>query len=94
MNCSPESILDYLNRARVRCTYGAFGGVLGIPAIAVGRQLAPRRPYASWVVNADTGSPTGYTSADKHPDLYSTSDIIRTPDDLRRRMRSNDADKA
>ena len=31
MNCSPESILDYLNRARIRCTYGAFADVTGIP---------------------------------------------------------------
>lgn len=90
MNCSPESILDYLNRARVRCTYGAFGDILGLPAIAVGRQLSPRRPYASWVVNAGTGKPTGYAPADEHPDLYRTNDIIKTGGELRRRMQRNE----
>ena len=87
MNLSPKSILDHLNRTRVRCTCGAFGGVAGIPPIAVGRQLGPRRPEASRVVNADTGEPTGYAPHQQHPDLYGTNDIIRTPDELRRRMR-------
>lgn len=87
MNGSPELILDYLNRARIRCTYGAFGGVAGIPPVAVGRQLGPRRPEASWVVNADTGEPTGYAPHQQHPDLHRTNDIIRTPDELRQRMR-------
>ena len=88
MHCSPELILDYLNRERIRCTYGAFARVLGVPVRSAGRHLGEKRPYASWVVNDRSGEPTGYTEHERHPDLYRTSDIIRTEDELRRRMRT------
>ena len=91
MNCSPESILDYLNRARIRCTYGAFADVMGIPVRSVGQHLARRRPYTSWVVNARTGQPTGYAEHEQHRDLCRTNDVIRTGDELRARMRRTDA---
>ena len=89
MNHSPESILDHLNRDRIRCTYGAFAGVLGVPARSVGRHLGARRPYASWVVNRRTGEPTGYAGHEKHPALRRTRHVIETEDELRRRLRGN-----
>ena len=89
MNHSPESILDHLNRDRIRCTYGAFAGVLGVPVRSVGRRLGARRPYASWVVNRRTGEPTGYAGHEKHPALRRTRHVIETEDELRRRLRGN-----
>lgn len=89
MNCSPEFILDYLNRARVRCTYAAFADVLGVPRRSAGRHLGDRRPEASWVVSKTTGDPEGYADRNKHLELYRTDYIIETEDELRRCMRSN-----
>ncbi len=90
MNCSPDLILDYLNRARVRCTYEAFAGVLGVPTRSSGRYPGDARPEASWVVNKhNKGEPSGYADYNKHPELYRTTYIIETEDDLRRCMRRN-----
>ena len=86
MNASMGQILDYLNRARIRCTYGAVAELLGVLPRSVGRLLSPRRPEASWVVNAATEEPTGYAEHEKHTDLYRTSAVIKTGEDLRRRM--------
>ena len=69
---------------RIRATYGAVGAVIGIPARSVGAVLGHRRRLASWVVNAHTGKPSGYTPDQKHSGLERTSHIIRTGDELRR----------
>ena len=92
MNCSPDLILDYLNRARVRCTYKAFADVLGVPERSSGRYLGDPRPEASWVVKKagkHKREPEGYADYNKHPELRQTSYIIETEDDLRRCMRRN-----
>ena len=73
---SIEEILAYLNAARVRCTYGAVGKVIGCHPISVGRLLGERCKEASWVVNARTEQPTGYTSNRKHPQLKEKDHII------------------
>ena len=87
MNCSADLILDYLNRARVRCTYEAFTGVLGVPTRSCGRYLGDHRPYASWVVAKRDGNPTGYAEHNKHPELYHTSHVIKADDELLHCMR-------
>lgn len=89
MNCSPELILEYLNRAHVRCTYEAFADVLGVPKQSSGRYLGHHRPEASWVVSKRDGDPSGYADYNKHPELHRTSYIIETGDDLRQCMRRN-----
>lgn len=66
---SIEEILAYLNAARIRCTYGSVGEVIGHEPISLGSPLGERRKEASWVVNARTKKPTGYTCAQKHPQL-------------------------
>ena len=86
-NCSAEFVLDYLNRARVRCTYEAFTGVLGVSTRSCGRYLGDHRPYASWVVAKRDGNPTDYAEHNKHPELYRTSHVIKTEDELLRCMR-------
>lgn len=70
------SIIKYLNEKKVRCTYGAIAGVLGIQTRNVSRYLGKRRPEVSWVVNSRTGEPTGYTPEETHPELYSNSAVI------------------
>ena len=86
---SIEKILDYLNAARVRCTYKAVGEALGgVPAQCVAPCfLGERRKKASWVVKAETGQPTGYTSDQKHPQLEERECIIRSGAELEKCMR-------
>lgn len=81
-------IVEFLNRERIRATYEAVARAADVPTRSVGRLLGDRCEEASWVVNGDTGEPTGYTRIDKHPALYEKTDIIRDGDELIRRMRS------
>ena len=79
-------VLRFLNEARVRATYGAVSTVLGVPPQAIGALLGDRRPEASWVVNTETGLPTGYEQTEWHPDLMATSAVIRTGNELTLRI--------
>lgn len=81
-----QKILDFLNRERTRATYGAVGEALGIPGRAVGSMLGERRPDGSWIVNAESGDPTGYEPHQKHPALYEESRVIKDGMELLRRM--------
>ncbi len=81
-------IVEYLNRARVRATYGAVGEAIGINAQSVGRLLGVRCPRASWVVLKKSGEPSGYMESQKHPDLHHTLEIISSGSDLARRMKA------
>lgn len=79
MNEDIEIILTFLSRERVRATYGAVGEAIGgVPGRAVGSMLGDRRPEASWVVNSETGLPTGYERGERAPDLTDNPTIIRT----------------
>lgn len=87
MNEDVETILAFLNRERVRATYGAVGEAIGgLPGRAVGSMLGDRRPEASWVVNADTGLPTGYAPNELAPGLTDDPTIIQTGLNLLGRM--------
>ena len=77
-----QTILEGLNAAGVRATYGAVGEVLGVRPQVVPRLLGERRPEASWVVNGTTGEPTGYAPEEVDPRLPGTH-VIRTGDELR-----------
>ena len=77
-----QTILECLNSAAVRATYGAVGEVLGVRPQVVPRLLGARRPEASWVVNGTTGEPTGYAPDEVDPRLPDTH-VIRTGDELR-----------
>jgi len=79
-------ILRFLNEEQVRATYGAVGEVLGVVSRSLGAVLGHRRPEASWIVNAESGLPTGYDQAEWHPALFSKSPIIRTGSELAMRM--------
>jgi alkylated DNA nucleotide flippase Atl1 len=85
---SLQAILEFLNRERIRATYGAVAEALGIPVRSVGRALGTRRQEASWVVNAKSGKPTKYGPGETHPALRQRPGIIRTGADLLRRLKS------
>lgn len=83
---SLADILQMLNDARTRATYAAVASVLGVPPQSMGALLGDRRPEASWVVNGETGVPTGYEQSDWHPDLLAAPDIIRSGHELTLRL--------
>ncbi|MDE0154437.1 MAG: hypothetical protein OXS28_02395 [Gammaproteobacteria bacterium] len=87
MSITAKEILDYLNEVEIRCTYGAFGELIGTPAKSVARKhLGERRPEASWVVNGEKGRPTGYLPGELHPNLFKNEVIIRTGKELKRKI--------
>lgn len=86
MESNVQQVLDFLNRNKLRATYKDVAGFLRVPSQALGDLLGPRRPEASWVVNDETGKPSGYSEPECHPDLR-THHIIADEDDLRLRMR-------
>jgi len=73
-----DAILDLLSQYHQRATYGAVGGILGVPAAFV-MQGRPRNPRHSWVVNQETGEPTGYNPGQCDPQ-FSTRDTILMTD--------------
>ncbi len=79
-------ILRFLNSKRVRASYGAVAGIVGGNAQSIGGRLGARRGEASWVVDMSTGTPTGYTQDQLHPELTSSAEIIRTGEALKRRL--------
>lgn len=74
--CSLEEILRFVSDQHVRVTYGAVAEVLGVNPRAIGGVLGPRRPEASWIVNAGTGLPTDYSEDEWDPALLSQAEII------------------
>ena len=86
-------ILDCLNRERVRCTYGAVADVIGGVARGVSQRLETKDPRNSWIVNKDTGEPTGYLDSQKHPALHHTAQVITTGEELRDLLKRYAADR-
>jgi hypothetical protein len=82
-----EKFVAFLERNKIRATYAAVAEAADVPPRSVGGLLGDRSQRASWVVNASTGEPTGYAENEEHPDLRVNKEIIRTGDDLIRRMK-------
>lgn len=76
-----DQILDALNSAQQRATYGAVAAILGVsPRVLMkGRERNPRH---SWVVNLKSGLPTDYAAELVHPDLMANATILKTGDDV------------
>lgn len=67
-----QDILDFLNGAKVRATYGAVANLLGITTDRLIEFLGEPRQETSWIVNKSTGMPgcpPGYPKFPSHPDL-------------------------
>ena len=52
--------VEFLNRNKIRATYPEIADAADVPHRSVGALLGERSPLASWIVNADSGEPTGY----------------------------------
>ncbi|MEP6832468.1 MAG: hypothetical protein ABJB74_03700 [Gemmatimonas sp.] len=76
-----DQILDELDSAHQRATYGAVAAVVGVSprALMSGRERNQRH---SWVVNLKSGLPTDYAEELMHPELTSNDTIIKTKEDL------------
>jgi len=76
-----DEIVDLLHNHHQRATYGAIGAVVDRPPryLMGGR---PRDHRHSWIVNKETGLPTGYGPEDMHPELRSRPEILRTSQQL------------
>jgi hypothetical protein len=71
--------LDYLNTHKIRATYSAVQGYLGIGPFEKtdwAEILGPPRQYTSWVVNKKTGMPDGHQPTELAPDLMASDEII------------------
>lgn len=81
-----DDILDILHHHRQRATYGALGAVVGRPPrwLMAGR---PRDHRHSWIVNHQTGLPTGYGPEDMHPDLLASDAVLMTSQQLEEWLR-------
>jgi hypothetical protein len=78
-----DHVLDALDRAHQRATYGAVAGMLGEAprTLMKGRTRDTRH---SWVVSSQSGEPTGYAPDLMHPDLREHEHILRTKEELER----------
>ncbi len=85
-----ERILDYLNKKKIRATYGSVAPLLNTHPLSVGKYLGKRRPRASWVVNKNTGKPTGYSEAEMHESLFDNRKVISSTDELCEAMRKHE----
>lgn len=76
-----DQILDALNSAHQRATYGAVAAIVGVSprALMKGRERSPRH---SWIVNLKSGLPTDYAAELVHPDLTANDTILKSGDDL------------
>jgi hypothetical protein len=81
-----DEVLTFLNAEEIRATYGAVAEVVGVVPRALGGQLGPRRPEASWVVSADNELPTDYDPSEWHAALLSRGEVIRSGRELTLRM--------
>ena len=71
---------------KTHCTNGTAAERIGIKAQSVGKYLGERRPEVSWVVNATTKEPSGYSDSEKHTELYRTDRVIVSAEVLRRNI--------
>lgn len=76
-----DTILDALDRHHQRASYGAVAGLLGTTARSV-LQGRPKNRRHSWVVNQETGKPTGYHDFLVHPALEERSRVLTTTEEL------------
>ncbi len=76
-----DGILDALEHARQRATYGAVASLLGKTPRALMRGK-DRGQHHSWIVNRNNGLPTGYDEALLHPELARNEHIIDSREDL------------
>jgi hypothetical protein len=79
---SLEEIVDLLDQHGRRATYGAVAAIVGQSprSLLKGRERGRR---FSWIVNRETGLPTGYADDQLDPRLEASGPVISTDRELR-----------
>jgi hypothetical protein len=79
---SLDEIVDVLDRHGKRATYGAVAALLGHSprSLLKGRERGRR---FSWIVNRETGLPTGYPADQIDPRLQDSGPVIVSDGELR-----------
>lgn len=79
---SLDEIINLLDHHGQRATYGAVAQLLGESprSLLKGRE---REPRASWIVNRQTGLPTGYQNDQLDPRLTDSAPVLESADELR-----------
>ena len=80
---SLDRILDLLVQHKRRATYGAVSAIVGRPARSLLQGRSRDRRH-SWIVNSETGLPSGYEEALIDPDLLLHDTILMSESELRR----------
>jgi len=75
-------LLYQLQDGRQRASYGAAADLLNAVPMFLMRGR-PRDPLHSWIVNASTGLPTGYSDDDAHSELLANDRVLISGDELR-----------
>lgn len=76
-----DQILDALQGARQRATYGAVAAVVSrSPRVLMKGRARDQRH--SWVVNHKSKLPTGYAAEEMHPELQAKDTIIESGKEL------------
>lgn len=78
-----EKILDCLNSTCCRATYKAVGDIIGVFQRNVELELGDCCPRNCWVVNKETGQPSGYTASQMDPRFDRKSRLLTTARELR-----------
>ena len=79
---SLEDVVDLLDRHGRRATYGAVAAVVGSTPRSLLRGRDRGRRF-SWIVNRDTGLPTGYADDQIDPRLKASGPVITSDAELR-----------
>ena len=79
---SLDQIVDLLDQHGQRATYGAVASLVGHSprSLLKGRDRSRR---FSWIVNRETGLPTGYQEEQIDPRLRTSGQVITSDGDLR-----------
>ena len=77
-----DSILEQLERFHQRATYGAVAAVVNSSprSLMKGRERSPR---SSWIVNRESGEPSGYPDEQIHTSLKERDQILDNAESLR-----------
>ena len=79
---SLDEIVDLLDRHGQRATYGAVARLLGHSPRSLLRGRERGRRF-SWIVNSETGLPTGYPEDQLDPRLKESGPVISNDGELR-----------
>ena len=81
-----NTVIDYLNKVKTRCTFNAAAEALSITPQALKKLLGESRPEVSWFVSPTSGEPMRHADNEKHPELYRTTRIITSAKVLKRNL--------